>query len=181
MARAASAVMVVLLGRGVAAAQEAKTEPAANERSTATISVSPVHLYYRMVEAEAELKAAPHVGLGLILGGGRASDPNETVTGTAYEAGLQINWYALAPFRGLHLGVESISLKISDVMDDPFAHASGFSVGSYVGYKLQSEEGLSLIAQAGVQYIAATGASSTQMIDDHVVAPLLNLNVGWSF
>jgi hypothetical protein len=174
-------VAVLLTTGGVAAADDGDAEVAAPKRDWATISFSPLHLALPMLEAEAEVQATPHVGAGLILGGGRATDSSKTVTGTAYEAGLQLNWYAFAPFSGAHLGLEGMYLRLSDVMDDPFAHASGLSVGAYVGYKLQTGAGFALVAQLGVQYVAATGATSTRTIGDSDVAPLLNLNAGWSF
>ena len=164
-----------------AAAQEGDPEATADKTNIATVSVSPLHLYIGMVEATSELNARPHLGLGLILGAGRASDVNNTVTGTAYEAGLQINWYPFAAFSGAHLGVEGTYVTIGDVMEDPHAEVTGLSVGSFVGYKLQTDAGLALIAQGGVQYIEATGHTSTQLIRDSAVAPLLNLNAGWSF
>ena len=59
--------------------------------------------------------------------------------------------------------------------------AAGFSVGGYVGYKVQTNIGFAFIAQGGIQYLAVAAESSTAMASDSKIAPLLNLNVGWSF
>jgi hypothetical protein len=157
------------------------TPPAEDSSNTVTISMSPIHLIFPVLEVETEFKAHPRIGVGLILAGGRVSDENDTITATAYEIGAQVNYYFLKPFAGLHAGVEAVYLSLGDVMQDSSVTAEGLSIGPYVGYKVQTSLGFAFIAQGGVQFLAIRAESSSAMASDRKVSVLLNLNVGWSF
>ncbi|HEY5921701.1 MAG TPA: hypothetical protein VIV11_08520 [Kofleriaceae bacterium] len=171
MKRIACVVIAILTTSGVAAAEGEKV----------TLSWSPIHLVLPVVEVEVEYNLAPNLGAGLILGAGRVTSTDGTVTATAYEVGGQFNYYFMRPFSGLHGGVEAVYLTVGDVEQDSSVTANGLTVGPYVGYKVQTAIGFAFIAQLGVQYLAVKAESSTAMASQKELAPLLNLNIGWSF
>lgn len=146
-----------------------------------SVTWSPIHLVLPVVELTGEYNVAPHMGAGAILGAGRVTNDDETVTATAIEVGAQFNYYFLDRFSGLHAGVEGIYLHLSDVEQDLTASGAGFAVGPYAGYKLMTSIGFTFVAQLGVSYLAINAKTSTQTSSDSKVSPLLNLNVGWSF
>ena len=150
-------------------------------KKSVTFSMSPLHLIFPFIEGEVEFKPTKHVGVGLILGSGKIHDEANTVSASAYELGGQLNYYVISPFSGLHLGVEAIYMHADNVMQYATLAGEGTSFGGYVGYKVQTALGFAFVAQGGVQYLAVKAHSSTQMAEDAKIAPLLNLNVGWSF
>jgi hypothetical protein len=180
MKRELCVVLAMLTSGGLAFGQEGGEELASG-KNMVTISMSPIHLIFPMLELDAEFKAHPRIGVGLILAGGRVSNEDKTITATGYEVGGQVNYYILKPFAGLHVGVEGLYLSLGDVMQDATATGSGFSIGPYVGYKVQTDLGFAFIAQGGVSYLAVRAESSSAMASDSKVSPLLNLNIGWSF
>lgn len=151
-------------------------------RDSVTLSLSPVHLIYPMVEVAVEAKLASKIGVALILGGGRYGDRGRTYSTSVYEAGGQLNYYILENFDGLHAGVEVIYLRFSD---DQTGSVGGNSatVGPYIGYKAVASFGATFIGQAGFSVAAnngdytSTGTTSTE----GRVFLLLNLSLGWSF
>jgi len=184
MKRAMCVVIAIMASGKLAAAQgdAGAPQPAPAETGPSfTLSWSPAHLVLPLIELEGEYNVAPHMGAGLILGGGRIS--SNGITATAYEAGAQFNYYFMHGFDGLHVGVEGLYLTLGDVMQDSSVTAAGLSIGPYAGYKLQTSFGFAFIAQLGVGYLAAKAesSSSSAMASNRSVYPLLNLNVGWSF
>lgn len=169
----ASALLVVTALATTARAEESPQR--------VSVTFSPVHLVFPILELAGDVMVAPHMGATLILAGGRISNEDETVTGSAYEAGAQFNYYFLSAFDGLHAGAELLYLGVADVDQDSTVTAAGLSVGPYVGYKLMTSIGFTFIAQGGVAFAAYKAESSTQMASDKKVYPLVNLNVGWSF
>lgn len=147
------------------------------------VTVSPVHLIFPIAEVTAELKLVPHMGIGVTLGAGRISNADKSVTGSAYEAGGQFNYYILDAFEGLHVGGEILFLKINDVDQDLTATADGLTMGPYIGFKVDTDIGFTFVGQAGAAFAAyrAEANNSTNTASDKKVYPLLNLNVGWSF
>jgi hypothetical protein len=147
-----------------------------------TVSWSPIHLVLPVVEVGGEFNAAPHIGGGLILGAGRVTNEDETVTATVYEVGGQFNYYFLRPFHGLHAGAEAIYVHAGDVAQDSSVTATGLSLGPYVGYKVLTSIGFTFVAQAGVAFLTLKGErSGVQQSMARDVFPLINLNIGWSF
>lgn len=146
-----------------------------------SVTFSPVHLVFPIVELAGDVMVAPHMGATLILGGGRISNEEKTLTASAYEVGAQFNYYFLSAFDGLHAGAELLYVGVDDVDQDSTVTAAGLSVGPYVGYKLMTSIGFTFIAQGGIAYAAYKAESSTQTASDKKVYPLVNLNVGWSF
>jgi hypothetical protein len=182
MKRATSVAFAILLSGGVAAAQgdqvPAQSKP---DDEQATVTWSPVHLALPVVELEGEYRVAPHIGVGVIAGIGRVSDSSDMVTATAYEIGGQFNYYFMKPFSGLHGGVEALYLTVGDVAQDSSVTADGLSVGGFVGYKLLTSFGFTFVAQGGIAYLAVNAESSSAMVNEKKVYPLINLNIGWSF
>ena len=189
MKRAMCAVIVIMASGKLASAQgdTAGPQPAAPESPKSfTLSWSPLHLALPLIELEGEYNVAPHMGAGVILGGGRVTSTSSTgpsITATAYEVGAQFNYYIMHAFDGLHVGLEGMYLTLGDVMQDSSVTAEGLAIGPYVGYKLQTSIGFAFIAQLGAQYAVAQAESSSSgaMASAKKLYPLLNLNVGWSF
>ncbi|HUS29388.1 MAG TPA: hypothetical protein VMZ53_12805 [Kofleriaceae bacterium] len=169
------AVLVVALLGGTARAE--KTQKV-------TALWSPIHLVLPVVEVEGEFNAAPHIGAGLILGAGRVSSEDDTVTATVFEVGAQFNYYFLRPFHGLHAGAEANYVHAGDVAQDSSLTATGLELGPYVGYKVLTDIGFTFVAQVGVAFLTlqAENSSGTVMpTKPKDVFPLINLNIGWSF
>jgi hypothetical protein len=59
--------------------------------------------------------------------------------------------------------------------------ATGPSVGAFAGYKFTARSGFTFDGQIGVQRMSARAGNGEREVKDSEVAPLLNLNVGWSF
>jgi hypothetical protein len=155
--------------------------PPVDAGPSASLTFSPLHLALPLVEVTAEYNVARHTGIAVIGGVGKVTSGN--VTASAYEAGGQLNYYLLRNFSGLHAGVEAMYMHLDNVNIDSSVTAGGLSIGPYLGYKVAASFGLTLIAQLGVDFLAAKASStmSTQTVHDRTVFPLLNLNLGWSF
>jgi hypothetical protein len=187
MKRAIAVVIAMVCSGGVAAAQVAPTQETPAVAAVAepgpqfSLTWSPVHLVLPVVELEGEYNAAPHMGVGLILGAGRVSDEMNTITATAYEVGGQFNYYIMDRFDGLHAGAELLYITAGDVAQDSSITATGLSAAGYVGYKLMTSFGFTFVAQGGVAYYVVQAESSSAMAEEKNVYPLINLNLGWSF
>lgn len=173
--------LIILAAITSTAAAEPGSAPAPGEDRTASVTFSPVHLAFPILEVNAEFHVAPHTGLAVIGALGKVTDAMTKISGTASEGGGQFNYYFLRQFAGLHAGFEVLYLRIDDVNVDTTVSGAGLSAGPYIGYKGMLPLGLTLVAQLGVDFIAVQAHSSTQMVADKKVFPLLNLNVGWSF
>jgi hypothetical protein len=177
----ALSTILVAAAVGNAAAQPETPAPAGEPSRLASVTFSPVHLQFPIVEINAEFNVAPHTGLAVIGALGKISDSMSNISGTATEVGGQFNYYPLRKFAGLHGGFEVLYLRISDVNVDTTVSGAGLSAGPYIGYKGMLPLGLTFVAQLGVDFIAVEAKSSTATMKDRKVFPLLNLNVGWSF
>ena len=153
----------------------------AEDTQRVTVSWSPVHLVLPVVELEGEFSPAPHMGVGVILGAGQVSNETETITATAYEAGVQFNYYFMDNFSGLHAGAEVVYVHVGDVEQNATATGLGLSAGPYAGYKLLTNIGFTFIAQLGGQIVHISAEDSTTMKSENKFGVLLNLNIGWSF
>ena len=183
-------VIASLLVSRIALAQEPSTSPpgappAPQQQGEPdrvfSLTWSPLHLILPVVELTGEFKPMPHFGVSVIAGVGSVTDSMTKVSGRALEGGGQINWYPLRDFAGLDFGVEALYLSIDNVNLDSSATAAGLAIGPFIGYKAMFPFGLTLVAQLGVEFVAAKAQSSSAMADQKDVIPLLNLNAGWSF
>ncbi len=161
-----------------------------------SLTFSPLHLFYPVIELTAEARAAPRLGLGLTVGTGRmttnttdaATGQDRTVAATAQEWGGSAAYYPIKPFRSLQLGAEIMYLRIeAEELNAAAAEtADGFAIGPFIGYKLLTKVGFTAVAQIGGQYVNARSEerdSAGGVVEKAGTswAPLLNLNVGWSF
>jgi len=146
-----------------------------------SLTWSPLHLVLPMVELTGEFKPRKHVGLAVIGGYGSITDSTTNGSGHIIEAGGQINYYPLRAFAGLDVGLEALYISLDNVNIDSSATAAGLAIGPFVGYKAMFPFGLTLIAQAGVEFVAAKAQNSSTMSSGKNVIPLINLNAGWSF
>ena len=160
-----------------------------------SLTISPLHLVFPILELAAEVRALPHLGTGLIVGAGKMTvetvDPTgneERVAVAAQELGGYAALYPFDPFQGLHLGAEMQYMEVDteELDGEVKGPAEGLAMGPFIGYKAMTKIGLTIIAQAGAQYVLAqtkTNDSSGDTANGStgVWTPLLNLNLGWSF
>lgn len=181
------------------AAEEARTErPDAppkpkeeEEDHVAYVAFSPFHLILPVVQLTGEFRVHRKIGVAVIGGYGsiRATDSDLRVS--VYELGGQFVGYPVGHFdNGMQLGAQALFLgaatSTSSSGQTIRAEGQGLSLGAFVGYKLATKIGFSFNIQGGVQVLAMRAqANSTtgQSADagDSAVAPLLALNLGWSF
>lgn len=163
----------------------------------ASITFSPIHLIFPIVEISAEFAITPKIGVAGFAGFGTVPLTRKLANGTtetverlkAWEVGARFNYYVIGTFdHGMQLGAEVQYLKVarSEANSTQIAaSAAGFGIGPYVGYKLITSVGFTFEGNLGVQYIAARGqatdGTNSATASEKRVIPLLNLNVGWSF
>jgi hypothetical protein len=169
--------------------------PPSDSEEIFSLTISPLLLIFPIVQLTGELQVAPHVGVSVIAGYGTIDSTTIDSSSAsfrfkAYEIGGRVAWYPLKKFKSLQLGGQLMYLKVDT--DGPVDNnglsgtAAGTTFGPFVGYKLVTAGGFTFLAQLGVQYLVAqaeahdnTGASDSNQ--DNRFAPLLNLDVGWSF
>lgn len=145
-----------------------------------SVTFSPLHLAFPMLEVTTEGRLADKVGLAGVLGFG-------TYSGwTIVEVGSQFRYYALGSFdHGMELGGEALLLHAVVDSGGTSGTGVGYSVGPFVGYKIAARFGLTFDAQLGATIVqaAATASNSGQSASatQTGIGPLLNLNLGWSF
>lgn len=184
--------ILLLIGTAASAAHAQAPQPTtaespapapfvADEPSVA-ITISPVHLVIPMIELSAEIRVMPRLGVGVIAGAGatRIETTNELIK--LGEAGVSPRYYVWGTFRrGVQLGAELLYLHaFADDLSGVEITASGLSVGPYVGYKWTHRTGFTFEAQGGVSVLAFRADSQMSSTSERKVAPLLNLQVGWS-
>jgi hypothetical protein len=175
------------------------TAPATDSDEVVTISISPLHLIFPIVQLTGEVRATPHFGISVIAGYGSVpvdTTNTNSITGTssvkftAYEIGGRLIGYPLKKFKSLQLGGQLMYLKVDTNGPLPDSNISetgaGVAFGPFVGYKLVTSVGFTFLAQFGVQYLSAqaeahdtNGVSSSESNNRFLL--LLNLDIGWSF
>jgi hypothetical protein len=147
----------------------------------ASVTFSPIHLILPAAELTLEVAVDPKFGVAAIgaIGSVQPVGSNDRVF--VYEVGVSPRYYVVGNFRqGVELGAEALYVHAS--ADNQFSgstlKAEGLALGPYAGYKWVSSFGLTLEAQLGVSYFVIRGDVSD---DTSRVAPILNLQVGWSF
>jgi len=163
--------------------------PVEEPKRLVSVTFSPIHLLFPIVEVTAEVNLNDKIGVAAILGYGsmKANDGLQDRKFSAFEVGGHFNYYAVGTFdHGMQLGVEALYVKIAT--DDNVkvsGAANGLAIGPYVGYKVITRIGFTFEANGGVQYVAAranaSDGTSSGTAKESSVIPLLNLNVGWSF
>jgi len=140
-----------------------------------TVSVEPMFLIIGMVEANVELKVAPHVGMQGIAGYGSIM-----FTGIK-DLGGEVNVYARPELAGFHAGAMvkylwgSASLPFVDNMNR--GDVVERQLGLYVGWKWIGWGGVSAVLQMGIGKLDLTGGDEPV----HEIVPVANLTAGYSF
>jgi hypothetical protein len=181
-----TAVVIVALPATAAAQEPVK------ETRLASVTFSPIHLIFPIVEVTGEFAVHPKIGVAGIVGYGSIpfqSTLANTERLTAWEVGAHFNYYVIGTFdHGMQLGAEAMYMRIAQPSSGTAKvslGADGFTVGPYVGYKIITNIGFTFEANLGFQYLAARAKASdnttTATASDKRILPLLNLNIGWSF
>jgi len=147
------------------------------------VTASPLHLFVPMAEVTVEARLAPRLGVAAIAGVGAIRDTATDDRIRLFEAGASARYYVLGSFRhGLQLGAEALYVHADATTDATAVQAAGLGLAPFVGYKWTHRTGFTVDAQLGVTYLVARAASDTgATAATRDVAPLLNLNVGYSF
>jgi hypothetical protein len=155
--------------------------PPPHPRRLFSLTISPFHLFLPVVELTGEARVHDKVGVAVIAGAGKYSDPNVSgVSATVYEAGAQARIYVIGDFRhGMQVGGELLYMHLSD--NRIAATGQGLAIGPFLGYKFMIDAGFTIETQLGFEYITARASSGTATASGKTVIPLLNVNVGWSF
>jgi len=177
--------ILILTVLGFTTASQAQSE------KTISITLSPIHLAFPIVEVTGEYALAPQFGVAGIFGYGSMTVDNssgKSVKMPVLELGGQAAYYVLGSFRhGMQLGGELLWIKVSPPKDQGVTvAANGVAAGPFLGYKWVADFGLTLFIQGGYEFLFAqakatdaTGREIQSSADGGV--PLLNLNLGWSF
>lgn len=144
------------------------------------ITTSPLHLVLPMAEVTAEIRVADRVGVSVIAGAGSVRDQTTDEKISLFEGGASVRYYVTGSFRGgLQLGGEAVYVYAStDTMD---VDAAGLGLSPFIGYKWTHRSGLTLEGQLGATFLTARAESATATASDRDIAPMLNLQVGYSF
>ena len=187
MRRVLASLPIVLLALG-ALANPADADPTAVETlhaqpsafdPAATVSVEPIYLLAGIVEANLEIKVAPHVGLQVIGGYGGF------VGATVKELGAEANVYMRPQLAGLHFGVmgrrlwASTSFPFATMTDD--AADTEREIGAYAGWKWIGWRHLTAVLQAGVGRIDLAPVTASSDIKSPEIIPVANFVAGYSF
>jgi hypothetical protein len=161
-----------------------------------TLTISPLHLIFPILQLTGELRVTPHLGVSVIGGYGTIAvqtsniDTFQDTRVSAFELGGRVIGYPLKQFKSLQLGAQLMYLKVDTggAISGTNISGSGAGVafGPFAGYKVITRVGFTFVAQFGIQYLSAqaeahntTGASDSAK--DNRFLPLLNLEIGWSF
>jgi len=170
--------------------------PASDSDQTFSLTLSPLHLIFPIVQLTGELRAAPHFGISVIAGYGEIGvDESGNALGSAsqfttYELGGRLIGYPLKKFKSLQLGGQLLYVKVDSngpiSNTDVTGTAAGFAFAPFAGYKLITAGGFTLFAQFGVNYLvvranAHDSSGNTGSDSEKRFAPLVNFDVGWSF
>ena len=141
-----------------------------------TITISPIHLAMPVVELMGEFALSPKVSVAVV--GGLGTYEGFSVS----EFGGQLNLYATGNFdKGMQVGLEILYASVSGSIENVSGVGNGLSIGPFIGYKGAFDFGLSIDIQLGVAFMTVQAEASGSTASAKATAPLLNLNVGWSF
>jgi len=161
-----------------------------------TLTISPLHLIFPILQLTGEVRVTPHLGVSVIGGYGTVAVQTSTVDTlqdtrvSAYELGGRVIGYPLKQFKSLQLGAQVMYLKVDTggAISGTNVSGSGAGVafGPFGGYKIITPAGFTFVAQLGVQYLSAQAeahdtAGNSDTAKDNRFLALLNLEIGWSF
>lgn len=156
------------------------------------LTISPLHLTLPVVELTLENGVSEGISVAGTLGYGSVTvaDPNNgDTTVNIFEAGAQLRYYTGGDTnRGFHVGAEGQYIKpfLDDVPAGVTVQANGIAVGPFIGYKWNTSSNFVYDLQAGYQFFFAQAKAKNSQGDEIESstsdgAPLLNINVGFSF
>jgi hypothetical protein len=184
MKNALASLVVLSLGSTAQAQTPADAQPPAppsRPDPTVAITVSPIHLAIPMAEVTAEIRIAPKLGVAVIGGLGRMRSELTNESIALAEGGASVRYYLTGSFRsGLQLGAEALYLHASTEDMTVEVKARGLALSPFIGYKWTHSSGFTFDGQIGASYMTARAKGAGQSADESKVAPMLNLNVGWS-
>jgi hypothetical protein len=144
-----------------------------------SITISPIHLIFPILEATGEYRLNDKVGLAGVLGLGRISDSGSTYG--VFELGAQARYYVVGNFvHGMQLGAELMYVAVASDSQRT-VNGQGLSAGPFVGYKIAANGGFTFEGQLGATYNTVEANSGSSRASGSGWGALLNLNVGWSF
>lgn len=183
----AIASMAVLLTTAPAARAEtpppegAVTARVESPSHVVSLTISPVHLIFPIVELRGEYAVSDDVGVSLIAGAGsiEASVDGQRESFGVFELGAQLAWYAVGDFdNGFQLVAELLGASVSGRSSDVDGLlGQGIAASFLLGYKATFDFGLTASLQAGVGFAFARAEDETAS----ALSPNLNLDIGWSF
>lgn len=147
--------------------------------STFSLSISPVRLTLPVAQLVGELSLGEPLSVAGKLGVGYAGGK------IAAETGAQLRFYAFGGFtRGLYLGAEGLFASVSENLS-PAAYSgiyNGFSGSGLFGAKFVFDFGLTVDVTGGLRISASgVGIQGDSTIADRRLAPLADVNIGWTF
>jgi hypothetical protein len=149
-------------------------------RRVFSLTISPLHLLFPVVELTGEARAHDNVGIALVGGAGRITDSVSGIKASVWEAGAQVRVYVMGDFRhGMQIGAEALYLHID--APDITATGEGLAIGPFLGYKVMTDEGFTFDTQLGVEHVSLRADAPGQSAAEKEFIPMLNLNIGWSF
>ncbi|HTM45485.1 MAG TPA: hypothetical protein VL137_11045 [Polyangiaceae bacterium] len=185
---------LVTLGVLLGLSLHTQARAAEHDSRHVSLTLSPIHLIFPIVEAQVELLVVPHFSVAAIGGvGSIAAKSNDPVVDgqrfSVQEVGGQIVGYPLREFSSLQLGAEVLWVHVATKLlagQEISGKASGVAFGPFAGYKLITSGGFTFFVQGGFEYESVTAhATDTTGTNAHDqksgFIPLLNLNIGWSF
>lgn len=175
---------LTLLGTGLAVAQPSDAPaapPSARPEPHVAITISPLHMIIPMAEVTAEVRLAPKLGVAVIGGVGMIRDDVTDERIELFEGGASARYYVTGSFRtGLQVGAEALYVHATTEDMSVDIKARGLGLSPFVGYKWTHRSGFTLEGQLGASVMFLRAKSPTAMAEDKRVAPMLNLNAGWS-
>ena len=164
--------------------------PPPRELRSVSLTISPVHLLFPIVELTGDIRVLEKLSIAAILGFGtvQLSGSFADERATVFEAGTQIKFYPVGDFdHAMQLGVEVLYIHVSATLDASgvTGTGSGLALGPFIGYKWIASFGLTIDVQVGAQiagiFAEASDGTTTEEDSTTELIPLLNLNFGWSF
>jgi len=164
-----------------------------------SLTFSPLNLILPEVKVMAEIRLARKVSVAAIGGVGSvgvSSDGSLAIGAgaaerfVAWEAGAQGRYYLVGSFEhGMDVGLQAEYVGLSGSKSasgvEVLGTGSGFLAGPFVGYKLATRVGFTLDLQGGIAYevvaAEASGGGRSASGSASAWAPIVNLNLGWSF
>ena len=162
----------------------------ASAANTNTLSISPFHLFFPVIELTLESDIANNMSVAEILGYGWVTETDNNGSKTKvniFEAGAQYRYYPNgSTYKGMHIGLEGLYIRPSFNDSSIEVKGSGFALGPFVGYKWAPASGEVYDLQVGYQRMITKveakddvgNQAETSSTDGFM---LFNFNIGFRF